>query len=301
MSERPFMQLYVSDFLGDTLQLSTEQIGAYMLLLMAMWNAGGSLPDDEGKLARIARMSVKKWRSASGDLMPFFQRSEGRVSHHRLAKELQKSEGKSQLRASAGAAGGAAKALRDKEARLANASRLLQHLPEARDHIEDNPPQQSPEPAAPKGELEGLQDKLLEAAGLSDFRAERSPGLVNLAPIRGLLEANYDLDRDILPVIRDVAKRGVKPRSWQYFVDPVIAASQTRKQIASQPRAPEASQTLASWPDHKWQTALEACRDRQEWQSSFGPAPFMPGCLVPRHLLIESDKQFARIQQEQAA
>jgi hypothetical protein len=27
MSERPFMQLHVSDFVGDTLQLSTEQIG----------------------------------------------------------------------------------------------------------------------------------------------------------------------------------------------------------------------------------------------------------------------------------
>lgn len=130
MSERPFMQLYVSDFIGDTLHLSTEQIGAYMLLLMAMWNAGGRLPDDEAKLARVTRMSVKKWRAIADDLMAFFAREDGLVTHHRLTKELQKSEGKSQSRAAAGAKGGAAKALKDKDPTLANASGLSWHLPD---------------------------------------------------------------------------------------------------------------------------------------------------------------------------
>ncbi|MBY3162100.1 DUF1376 domain-containing protein [Rhizobium laguerreae] len=130
MSERPFMQLYVSDFIGDTLQLSTEQIGAYMLLLMAMWNAGGKLPADDAKLARVTRMSLKKWASVSADLMPFFEIEDGVIYHNRLTKELQKSESKSQSRASAGAAGGAAKALKDKEARVANAMPTSQHLPD---------------------------------------------------------------------------------------------------------------------------------------------------------------------------
>lgn len=130
MSERPFMQLYVSDFLGDTLHLSTEHIGAYMLLLMAMWNAGGSLPDDDVKLARVARLSVKKWRSIAVDLMPFFAREDGIVTHNRLTKELQKSESKSQSRAAAGAKGGSSKALKDKEAAIAIASCLPQHLPD---------------------------------------------------------------------------------------------------------------------------------------------------------------------------
>lgn len=130
MSERPFMQLYVSDFIGDTLHLSTEQIGAYMLLLMAMWNAGGKLPSDEAKLARVTRMSVKKWKSIADDLLPFFEVSGDEIRHNRLTKELQKSESKSQSRAAAGAAGGAAKALKDQEARVAIAKRSPQHLPD---------------------------------------------------------------------------------------------------------------------------------------------------------------------------
>ncbi len=130
MSERPFMQLYVSDFIGDTLHLSTEQIGAYMLLLMAMWNAGGKLPSDEAKLARVTRMSVKKWKAIADDLLPFFEIVGDEIRHNRLTKELQKSESKSQSRAAAGAAGGAAKALKEQEARLANAKRSSQHLPD---------------------------------------------------------------------------------------------------------------------------------------------------------------------------
>lgn len=130
MSERPFMQLYVSDFLGDTLHLSTELVGAYLLLLMAMWNAGGSLPDDEAKLARVARMTVKKWRAVSPDLMSFFDVSEGKVQHHRLTKEFQKSERQSESRASAGAKGGTAKALNNKNRALANGVAKRWHLPE---------------------------------------------------------------------------------------------------------------------------------------------------------------------------
>ncbi|KKZ89046.1 YdaU family protein [Rhizobium phaseoli] len=130
MSERPFMQLYVSDFIGDTLSLSTEQIGAYMLLLMAMWNAGGRLPADEAKLARVTRMSMKKWKAIAEDLMPFFEVDGDQIRHNRLTKELLKSESKSQSRAAAGAEGGRAKALKDQETRLANAMRMSRHLPD---------------------------------------------------------------------------------------------------------------------------------------------------------------------------
>lgn len=139
MSSRPFMQLYVSDFIGDTLHLSAEQVGVYMLFLMAMWNAGGVLPDDEAKLARVARMSIKKWRSISDDILEFFERHDGAISHNRMTEELQKVESKTQSRASAGAKGGAAKALKDKEARLANAMPVPCHSPDTITIKKDNP------------------------------------------------------------------------------------------------------------------------------------------------------------------
>ncbi|WP_322415342.1 YdaU family protein [Mesorhizobium huakuii] len=136
MSERPFMQLYVSDFVGDTLQLSTEQIGAYMLILMAMWNAGGRLPDDDAKLARVARLSLKRWRAISADLLSFFEREAGEIGHKRLAKELQKALVKSEARAAAGARGGAATALKTKAHGAANACTLPRHSPDSRNQNE---------------------------------------------------------------------------------------------------------------------------------------------------------------------
>lgn len=128
------MQLYVSDFIGDTLSLSTEQIGAYMLLLMAMWNAKGKLPDDDAKLARIVRMSLKKWKAISPEVLAYFDREAGDISHNRLTFELQKSERQTESRAAAGAKGGAANALKNNKPNVANATAKpvagLKHLPE---------------------------------------------------------------------------------------------------------------------------------------------------------------------------
>lgn len=126
MSDRAFMQLYPSDFIGDTMHLSTEQVGAYLLLLMAMWNADGRLPDDEKMLARIARVSIKKWRGMSVELMPFFVTDGQWITNNRLTKELQKVTSQTQSRRAAGAKGGLHSALKRKQRGQASASNLLQ-------------------------------------------------------------------------------------------------------------------------------------------------------------------------------
>jgi uncharacterized protein YdaU (DUF1376 family) len=116
------MQLYVSDFVGDTLRLSAELVGAYMLLLMAMWNGDGELLDDEAELALVARIQADRWPAVWAKLAPFFDIADGKVTHGRIKLELQKFARKSAARKEAGSRGGKAKALKDKNTGLAIAT-----------------------------------------------------------------------------------------------------------------------------------------------------------------------------------
>jgi uncharacterized protein YdaU (DUF1376 family) len=126
----PFMQLYVADYLGDTRHLTTEQHGAYLLLLMTMWRSEGVLPDDPIKLARIAGLTVSRWHKISADVLAFFTPCEGGFTQRRLSAELAIAEEKSSKRSQSGKAGARAKALKSNKVASANASRLLKHSPE---------------------------------------------------------------------------------------------------------------------------------------------------------------------------
>lgn len=153
------MQLYVADYLGDTRHLSTEQHGAYLLLLMSMWRAGGRLPNDDQKLARIAGLSLTKWRRIAGDVMEFFTIVGDEITQKRLASEIEKAKEKSQKRAIAGAKGGTAKSQKNKETPVANATAMPQHSSDTRYQSipepigsEANPP---PTPVDLKSEIFG--------------------------------------------------------------------------------------------------------------------------------------------------
>jgi uncharacterized protein YdaU (DUF1376 family) len=126
----PFMQLYVADYLGDTRHLTTEQHGAYLLLLMTMWRSEGVLSDDPVKLARIAGLTVAKWKRISDDILAFFTPCEGGYTQARLAAELTIADEKSEKRSQSGKAGARAKALKANKAASANAARSLKHSPE---------------------------------------------------------------------------------------------------------------------------------------------------------------------------
>lgn len=85
-----WMPLYIGDYLSDTMHLTTEQHGAYFLLIMAYWKNGGPIPADDSSLAATCRLSADAWSIAKAVLSRFFtiNHEESLWVHERIDKEL---------------------------------------------------------------------------------------------------------------------------------------------------------------------------------------------------------------------
>ena len=118
---RPWMPLYVGDYLGDTGHLTTAQHGAYLLLMMHYWRKG-ELPDDDRQLSKITKLPLKTWCEYRATLQDFFY--EG-WKHKRIDAELARMVRVSQKRAIAGQKGGIGSALARMRLENAARSRLL--------------------------------------------------------------------------------------------------------------------------------------------------------------------------------
>lgn len=102
---------YPADFMVGTAHMTTEEVGAYQLLLDAQWDRGGRLPACERKLARIARLSLRKFRSAWSDaLAEKFEQDEDGYFNPRLDNERRAAIEIVKKRRSAGRLGGLANA-----------------------------------------------------------------------------------------------------------------------------------------------------------------------------------------------
>jgi len=85
-----------------------------------------------------------------------------------------------------------------------------------------------------------LERRLRDAAGLEN---SPDPDLIVVGPIVALIGEGFDLDRDILPVIRakSVAMRAAgkrPPRTWRFFIDPIREAREVTARSTAPPRRP---------------------------------------------------------------
>lgn len=86
----PYMPLYTGDYKRDTDHLIAEEHGAYLLLLMALWDRGGRIKNDPALLARTARISLRRWPKMWDTLKDFFVIEGDDVCHSRVTRELHK-------------------------------------------------------------------------------------------------------------------------------------------------------------------------------------------------------------------
>lgn len=100
-----WMPLFIGDYLADTTRLTTEQHGAYMLLIMDYWR-NGPPPDDAATLAQITRLSPDAWSTAQAKLKDMFSIEGGVWRHKRIDEELiaaKENKGRAQAKAKAAA------------------------------------------------------------------------------------------------------------------------------------------------------------------------------------------------------
>lgn len=121
----PWMPLYIADYMADTGHLGALESGGYLHLIMHYWRHGG-LPKEDASQARIARMTPREWARCRDVILAFFDAD---LRHKRIDSELEKAVVKSERRSESGSRGGKAKALKNKNAPLANAKVLPEQNP----------------------------------------------------------------------------------------------------------------------------------------------------------------------------
>lgn len=99
MSSVPYMPTYVADLLSDTEDLTNEEFGAYVRLILFSWKKRKPIADDARRIARILRCTPGRWlKKLKPVLLQFFEVDEGgapkdgKLSQRRLESELRKAE-----------------------------------------------------------------------------------------------------------------------------------------------------------------------------------------------------------------
>lgn len=108
MTAAPSMPLFCGDYIADTTRLTMEQSGAYLQILMVTWRQNcRPLPDDDGELARVCRMTPGRFRDRiRPKIEQFFDLSGGFWRNHRLEKEWVYVAKRAEVSRRNGAAGG---------------------------------------------------------------------------------------------------------------------------------------------------------------------------------------------------
>ena len=92
MAALPYIQIYVADYLADTIHLTAEEHGAYLLIIFNYWQTGKPIP--ENRLQAITRIH-DHWEDVKQTLEPFFRVEDGVWIHDRVEEDLQKVKSKS--------------------------------------------------------------------------------------------------------------------------------------------------------------------------------------------------------------
>lgn len=228
MSSAPSMPLFPDAYLADTTHLSTEEHGAYFLLLMAMWRRGGAVPNDDKDLARIVGLSNAKWLKIKSRLMSFLIIENNEISQKRLKKEWIYVQEKRQKNAKNGSKGGRPKPYENNE--IAKANGFENENPnesphtQPHTHIEKEEDKSSSKSLSKKTETDEFLTAYFSMAERSGLAMPRAISVSRRARITAKIKAHG------LPVCLEAVQRvgqsnfctGINERGWKADLDFVL-------------------------------------------------------------------------------
>jgi uncharacterized protein YdaU (DUF1376 family) len=224
------MPFYIGDYLGDTQRLTTEQHGAYLLLILDYWR-NGPAPDDDAVLQQITKLDSKGWKRCRPAISRLFQTVDGEWRHKRIDAELVKAKANADRRSE--------KASKAAQARWGDSPKdAKSNAPSMPQALLGECPPQSPSPEANASPREGdfsmveFTADLCRDAGvpLPDHGAADK----NRLTIESWIGAGADRDLIRQTVTQRCANLRTSPRSLAFFDKPVRDAADARRTSQSQ-------------------------------------------------------------------
>lgn len=235
MSAKPdaWIPLYIADYIADTARFSTEQHGAYLLIIMDYWR-NGSPPNDDKVLAQIAGLTPARWKAHRPMIAPKFQISGGVWRHKRIERELAKARTMQETLSNRGKAGAAARWQKESETEAtANATGNAQEVPNTvlADAPSPSPSQESLPPPSPS---HSPPPSAASARGLIS-KALRDRGIKGVTPSTPELDAWVTRGVSLETVLEAVTRaRDHKPEPEQIpfgYIVPIV------EQLTTPPKA----------------------------------------------------------------
>ncbi len=185
------MQFYVADYLADTGHLTTEEHGAYLLLIFNYWQTGKPLRKD--RLSTVARLSNDRWILVERALKEFFHDNGETWAHFRIEGDLVAVQESVDKASKAGKASAAARQRKKELKDNARSTRVQQTLNECSTDV-PTPTQPSDQSKADQITLETLTENQPES------------GKPDPCPHQAIVDL-YNKKLPELPGVRDITER----------------------------------------------------------------------------------------------
>lgn len=273
-----FMPWWVADYFRDTLHLSRDQHGGYMMLLGAYWTRGGPLPDDNARLAGIVKASPAEWKKLRPVLAEFFIIEDGVWKQKRAEGELEKARAYKEAQRARTAA--ATQARNERSANNVTNNVTLDVTKNVKGDVAKSITHQHlPSEAKASSGAPTSRRKSPAVALPSDWM----PTAAHREKARSL-GVSCDIEADKMRAWAQAKDaRNVK---WdQAFTGWLIRASQDARARIVPMKPSNGGDSRAPDSDIKARARLDAW-DRGEWpRDMWGPPPDEPGCLIAPSIL----------------